>query len=178
MPEKSATARGEQLDQARHLIDEMVRFPLPLIAAVNGPAVGLGCSLAMLSDLVLIDESTYLADPHLAVGLVPGDGAALVWPLMMGLMRAKEYAFTGDRIPARRAVGLGIATRAVPTGTVVDEAVTLGQRLAAVPSAALQDTKAFLNLYLRRALDITMEPALRGEADSIRSPEHRTWWPG
>jgi enoyl-CoA hydratase len=171
--QQSAQARRQQLDQARHLIEAMVSFPLPVIAAVNGPAVGLGCSLAMLSDLVLIDESTYLADPHLAVGLVPGDGAALVWPLMMGLMRAKEYAFTGARIPADRAVELGIATRAVPAGTVVPEAMDLARQLAALPPAALQDTKRFLNLYLRRALDVTVDPALAAEGDSIESPEHR-----
>jgi enoyl-CoA hydratase len=171
--QQSAQARREQLDEARHLIDAMVSFPLPVIAAVNGPAVGLGCSVAMLSDLVLIDESTYLADPHLAVGLVPGDGAALIWPLMMGLMRAKEYAFTGERIPAARAVELGIATRVAAAGTVVSEAMNLARQLAAVPPAALQDTKRFLNLYLRRALDVTVDPALAAEGDSIESSDHR-----
>ena len=68
----------------------MLRFPLPVIAAVNGPAVGLGCSVALLSDIMLISQTAYLADPHVAVGLVAGDGGAAFWRLLTPIMRSRE----------------------------------------------------------------------------------------
>ena len=104
-------ARDESLRQGAQIIEEMLRFPLPVIAAINGAAVGLGCSIALLCDIVLISERAHLADPHVPVGLVAGDGGAALWPLLTPLMRSREYLFTGDRIPAAKAVELGLATR-------------------------------------------------------------------
>jgi enoyl-CoA hydratase/carnithine racemase len=88
---------------------------LPVIAAVNGPAVGPGCSLVALSDIVYLAESAYLADPHVQIGLVAADGGPLTWPLHTSLLLAKEYALTGARIPAARAVEMGLATTWSPT---------------------------------------------------------------
>ena len=93
-------ARDESLREGAQIIEEMLRFPLPVIAAVNGPAVGLGCSVAVLCDIVLMSEAAYLADPHVAAGLVAGDGGAAFWPLLTPILRSREYLFTGDRIPA------------------------------------------------------------------------------
>ncbi|SHN18607.1 Enoyl-CoA hydratase/isomerase [Cryptosporangium aurantiacum] len=93
-------ARRREIDDAGRLVAEMLDFPLPIVAAVNGPAVGLGCSLACCSDIVLIAESAYIADPHVGVGLTAADGGAPAWPLLMGMLRAKEYLLTGERIPA------------------------------------------------------------------------------
>ncbi|NED64472.1 enoyl-CoA hydratase/isomerase family protein, partial [Streptomyces sp. SID10244] len=107
-------ARDDSIREGAEIIDEMLRFPLPVIAAVNGPAVGLGCSMAVLCDVVLISESAYLADPHVAVGLVAGDGGAAFWPLLTPILRSREYLYTGDRIPASTAVELGLATRVTP----------------------------------------------------------------
>jgi enoyl-CoA hydratase len=117
---ESEPYRRKVLDEGARIVRSMAGFPLPIVAAVNGPAVGLGCSLAGLCDIVLIEESAYLADPHVSVGLVAGDGGAITWPALMSLLKAKEYLFLGDRIPAHVAVELGLANRVVPDGASVD----------------------------------------------------------
>jgi len=164
--------RQQNVDEARSIITGMIRCPLPVIAAVNGPAVGLGCSLALLSDLVLIAEDAYIADPHVQVGLVAGDGGALVLPLLVGLTRAKELLFLGDRVSAGEAVRLGIANRVVPKDKLLDEAMDLAGRLAALPVQALRETKRAVNLHLEQAIATVLEPALLAERDSMHSPDH------
>ena len=164
--------REQNIAEARRIITGMVRCPVPVIAAVNGPAVGLGCSLALLSDLVLMAEGTYLADPHVQVGLVAGDGGAMVLPLIVGLARAKELLFLGERVSATEAVRVGLANRVVPGDKLLDEAMDLAHRLAALPAVALQGTKRAVNLHLEHAMATVMETALRAERDSMHSPEH------
>ncbi len=164
--------RTQNIDEARRIITGMVRCPVPVIAAVNGPAVGLGCSLALLSDLVLMAEGAYLADPHVQVGLVAGDGGAMVLPLIVGLARARELLFLGERVSAEDAVRLGLAHRVVPRDRLLDEAMELARRLAALPAAALRGTKRAVNLHLEQAMAAVMETALAAERDSMASPEH------
>ncbi|WP_396903620.1 enoyl-CoA hydratase/isomerase family protein [Mycolicibacterium phlei] len=164
--------RVETIDEGRRIIHGMVNCPLPVIAAVNGPAVGLGCSVAVLADIVLMAEGSFLADPHLRMGLVPGDGG-MVWPALVGLSRAKEYLFLGSRIPAEKAVEFGLASRVVPADQLLDEALSLAHRLAEVPAAALQRTKTSLNEWLRPQLAGAFESALTGELASMGSAEHR-----
>ena len=164
--------RERNVDEARRIITGMVRCPLPVIAAVNGPAVGLGCSLALLSDLVLIADDAYIADPHVQVGLVAGDGGALVLPLLVGLTRAKELLFLGDRVGAEEAVRLGVANRVVPKDKLLDEAMDLARRLAALPARALRETKRAVNLHLEQAMSTVLEPALLAERDTMHDPDH------
>ena len=164
--------REQNIAEARRIITGMVRCPVPVIAAVNGPAVGLGCSLALLSDMVLMAEGTYLADPHVQVGLVAGDGGAMVLPLIVGLVRARELLFLGDRVSAEEAVRLGLANRVVPGDKLLDEAMDLARRLAALPATALRGTKRAVNLHLEQAMATVMETALGAERDSMHSPEH------
>jgi enoyl-CoA hydratase len=164
--------RAQTMAEGRAIIEGMVRCRLPVVAAVNGPAVGLGCSLAVLADIVLIAEDAFLADPHLRMGLVPGDGG-MSWPTLIGLSRAKEFLFLGTRIPADEAVRIGLASRTVPREQVVDEALTLARKLAAVPAGALQDTKRALNSYLEVQLEHAFIRGLDGELTSMGSDEHR-----
>src|SRR6202034_1415444 len=112
--QRDSVARTHLIDEARQVFNEVIDFPLPLIAAVNGPAVGLGCTLAVLCDLVYMAESAYLADPHVGVGLTAGDGGAAFWPLTMSIVKAKELLFFGTRISASDAVDLGLAHRVTP----------------------------------------------------------------
>ena len=165
--------RYETLKEGASIVRSMAAFPLPLIAAVNGPAVGLGCSLTGLCDIVLIESSAYLCDPHVSVGLVAGDGGAITWPALTSLLRAKEFLFTGDRIPAEQAVSLGFANRVVEDGTSVEQAVELAHRLAKQPAQALRDTKRAVNRHLERSIHDILDFALAAEGVSSASSEHR-----
>ena len=167
----NAEMRRQTMIEARAIVHGIVRLPIPVIAAVNGPAVGLGCSLAVLSDLVLMSDKSFLADPHLRMGLVTGDGA-MVWPTLMGLSRAKEYLFLGQKILPDKAVELGLASRVVEADNLMTEALALANRLVQVPRAALRDTKLGLNAYIEAQLDNAFETAFKGEEASMGSPEH------
>ena len=167
-----APLRARLMLEAKRIMVEMAGFPLPVIAAVNGPAMGLGCSLAVLSDIVFMADNAVLADTHVAVGLVAGDGGAASWPLMTGLMRAKWHLFTGDPISAEEAVRIGLATRVIPRADLLEESVKAAEQLAALPAFALQSTKRALNLHLERALVGVMDYAIAAESESFTLPEH------
>jgi len=168
-----SVARDESIREGAQIIEEMLRFPLPVVAAVNGPAVGLGASIAVLSDVALISDRAYLADPHVAVGLAAGDGGAAFWPLLSPIMRSREYLFTGDRIDAPTAVELGLASRVVPSAELSDEATRLAERLAAQPPEALRSTKRVVNMYLSQALSGPMQAGFAAEVVTMQSDEHR-----
>ncbi|KJE22519.1 enoyl-CoA hydratase/carnithine racemase [Frankia torreyi] len=165
--------RRAEIDGARRLLNEMVDFPLPVVAAVNGAAVGLGCNLAVCSDIVLLAESAFISDPHVGVGLTAADGGAPTWPLLMGMLRAKEYLLTSERIPAHQAVSLGLANRVVPDAELLDEALKVADKLAAQPPQAVQSTKRALNMHIKRAVAGVLEYALGEEFASFDTPEHQ-----
>jgi enoyl-CoA hydratase len=166
-------ARDESLREGAQIIEELLRFPLPVIAAVNGAAVGLGCSLAVLCDIVLMADTAHLADPHVSVGLVAGDGGAAFWPLLTPILRSREYLYTGDRIPAATAVELGLASRTTAPADLLPQARALADRLAAQPTEALRGTKRVANMYLSQALAGAVQAGFAAEAVTMRSAEHR-----
>lgn len=165
--------RRVRLRQARRIIDAMAACPLPIVSAVNGPAVGLGCSLAALADIVLASDTAFFADPHVSIGLVAGDGGAAVWPLLMSLARAKEYLLTGDRLPADEAQRIGLVNHVYPPDELLPRAVELATRLAAQPRQALQETKRALNLHVQRAMFGVLDMAIAAESESFTTDEHR-----
>lgn len=165
--------RAALLAEARQVFNDVLDCPLPVVAAVNGAAVGLGCTLAVLCDLVYMDESAYLADPHVGVGLTAGDGGAPFWPLTMSIVKAKELLFFGDRIGARQAVDLGLANGVTPKGEVLAHAIAQAHRLAALPPQAVQSTKRAVNLHIQRAASGVLDYALAAEHVSFDSVEHR-----
>lgn len=159
--------RWRVMEEARRIVTEMLHFPLPVISAINGPAVGLGSTLAMMSDMVLIADNAFLADPHVLVGLVAGDGGAATLPAHASLLHVKEFLFLGDRVEPERAVTMGLANRVVAADQLISEARTLAMRLAKLPQNALRDTKRALNQSLEVALASTRNYGLAAERYSM-----------
>lgn len=170
---KDRTLRAAVIAEGKELVLNMIRCRIPVVAAVNGPAVGLGCSVIALSDVVYMAESAYLADPHVAVGLVAADGGPLTWPLHTSLLLAKEYAFTGDRISAARAAAIGLANHVCKDGEVLPAAIAAAKKIAALPPQAVQATKRALNLHVERSVLATIDFAMAAETASFDTPELR-----
>jgi enoyl-CoA hydratase len=170
---KDRELRRTTIAEGRELVLNMIRCRVPVIAAVNGPAVGLGCSVVALSDVVYMAESAYLSDPHVMVGLVAADGGPLTWPLQMSLLLAKEYAFTGERIGAARAKEIGLANHVCPDGEVLAAALAAAKKIAALPRQAVEATKRALNLHVERAVLASIDFALAAETESFDTDDLR-----
>jgi enoyl-CoA hydratase len=169
--QSDAELRRRSLRNMRRLADELIGFHLPVVAAVNGPAVGLGATLAILSDYVVMSENSYLADTHVSVGLVAGDGGAAFWPLLCGLLRAKSLLLMGERIRPAEAIQIGLANLVVSDHCLVQEATAVAHRLAELPAQAVQDTKRALNLHLKQAADGILDFSLAAESESFTTPD-------
>jgi enoyl-CoA hydratase len=165
--------RRKDVREAERLARAFLECELPIVAAVNGPAVGLGASIAAMSDLVVMADDAFISDPHVSVGLVAGDGGPLTWPFMMSMLKAKEFILLGDRLSAHDAERLGLVNRVKPRAEVLPEALALAQRLAAQPRQALRDSKRALNLHLLQAANLILPFALAAEAESFASEEVR-----
>jgi enoyl-CoA hydratase len=168
---RDAGLRARTIAHGRDVVLGMARCRVPVVAAVNGPAVGLGCSLVALSDVAYLAETAYLADPHVQVGLVAADGGPLTWPLHTSLHVAKEYALTGARIPAARAVELGLANHVA--ADPVAEAVECARRIAGMAQQAVESTKRMFNIQLERAVLASLDFANAAEDQSFQSADFR-----
>jgi len=142
------------------VLAEIVEMEKPWLAAVNGPAVGGGCSLALACDLVLAAESAYLSVGFVNVGMVLDMGSTFLLPRLVGMRKANELAFFGDRIYGPEAAEIGLINRAVPDGELMDAAREWAERLAAGPALAIGAIK----LGMRRGLHGTFRDALHWEA--------------
>jgi enoyl-CoA hydratase len=170
---KDPVLRRDTIAEGRDIVINMIRCRVPVIAAVNGPAVGLGCSVIALSDVVYIAESAYLSDPHVVVGLVAADGGPLTWPLHTSMLLAKEYAFTGDRISATRAAEIGLANHVVPDDEVLPAALATAHKIAKLPQQSVEATKRVLNLHVERAVLATIDFAMAAETESFTTDDLR-----
>ena len=164
---------GMTLEEGRQIVDHLLECSKPVISAVNGYAMGLGATVALLADVVYAARSATFADTHVVMGLGAGDGGQLIWPLLMGPNRAKYYLMTGDRLTATEAERLGLVNFVVDDGTVVDEALALAARLAAGPGLAISASKVAVNSYMRMLSSVVMPLSLSMEGRTIASDDHR-----
>jgi enoyl-CoA hydratase/carnithine racemase len=165
--------RQATLNKSRALFWSLVSLEIPVIAAVNGPAVGAGATLALLSDIVLMAKQAYLAEPRVSIGLVPGDGSAILWPLLAGIPAARAYLFTGDPMPAAEAHRLGLVHRLVERDALLAEAMELADRLAGLSPHAVRATKRALTLQVETSALAGFELAIDAESQSFDTPELR-----
>ena len=141
----------EQWHDAGALVDSMLASVKPIVAAVNGVAVGAGLAVALLADVSIVGESARLSDGHARLGVAAGDHAALLWPLLCGMAKAKYYLLTADFVDGPEAERIGLVTRCVPDDEVLEAAVAVASRLAAGSRSATQWTKRVLNRWLAQA---------------------------
>lgn len=161
------------LEEGRQIVDHMLECSKPVISAVNGYAMGLGATVALLADVVYAARSATFADTHVKMGIGAGDGGQVIWPLLMGVNRAKYFLMTGDRLTAEDAERMGLVNFVVDDGTVVDEALTLASRLAAGPGMAISASKVAINSYMRMISNLVLPLSLSVEGATMRSADHR-----
>jgi 2-(1,2-epoxy-1,2-dihydrophenyl)acetyl-CoA isomerase len=160
------------LTERYHPIITTIRtMPKPVLAAVNGPAVGIGLSLALASDLVVASESAYLLLAFVNIGLVPDGGSSLFVPTRVGFARATEMAMLGERIPAAQALEWGLVNRVVADGDFAGEVAALRDRLAAGPTGSYAGTKRQLNAWLYARMEEQLELEADIQQEMAASPD-------
>jgi len=172
-PELQAPGALEDLRlDARQMIADLLDVPVPIVCAINGHAVGLGASIALLCDVIFMAESASIADPHVRVGLVAGDGGTIAWPLALGPARAKQYLLTGDPLKASEAERIGLVNRVVVDRKLDAEALAFARRLAALPPLAVRHTKAAVNHWVKETAMASFDLAAASEIETFRSADH------
>jgi enoyl-CoA hydratase/carnithine racemase len=163
-------------ERYRNGIHKIVRsvwnIEVPLIAAVNGPAIGLGNDVACLADVRVASDTAIFGATFLKIGLVPGDGGAWLLPRVIGMARASELLYTGDTIDAQTALQWGLVSRVVPSATLQDEAMKLAQKMAAQPPDVLRMTKKLLREGQSVSFDNIMELSAAMQALAHHSEDH------
>lgn len=170
-------ARPEQFEYearlAKQIVYSMLDLEKPLICRLNGHAVGLGATLALMCDVIFAADTAKIGDPHVALGLVAGDGGAAIWPQRIGFGRAKEYLLTGDLLTAVKAQEIGLINHCVPA-TELDAAVTaFCERMLKGATKAIRWTKVLINLELKRIVHSLLDTGLAYEGLSAHSSDHR-----
>jgi enoyl-CoA hydratase len=158
---------------AKQLIWDLLDVEIPIVAAVNGHAMGLGASIALLCDVIFMADTATIGDPHVKVGIVAGDGGVAIWPLVLGPARATQYLLTGDPLNAAEAERIGLVNRVVPAASLADEAMAFAARLAAGAPLAVRYTKLAVNKLVKDALNIAFDASTALELVTFQSDDHR-----
>ena len=166
------TLWNDTVNEARALFYSILDLEKPLIARINGAATGLGATLAVYADISIAADTAVIGDPHVKVGLVAGDGGALMWPLLIGFQKAKELLFLGDNIHAVEAARLGLITHAVPAAQLDERIQQLIDRLIKLPPFALRGTKKAINHTLKAMALSTFEYGVSLETQSQLTQDH------
>jgi enoyl-CoA hydratase len=157
----------------RRLVDNMLDVEQPIIGAINGDAVGLGATLALLCDITVASEKARFADTHVKVGIVAGDGGAVIWPLLIGPHRAKEFLMRGNFISGAEAGRIGMVNYALAPELVMSKARELAQELADGPTWAIRWTKLSVNKAVKEQFNLIMDTSYALEMSTFQTSDHR-----
>lgn len=158
---------------AKRIVFAMLDLDKPLICRLNGHAVGLGATLALLCDVIFAAETAKIGDPHVNLGLVAGDGGAAIWPQRIGFGRAKEYLLTGELLTAQKAADIGLINHCLPLDELDAAVEAFCERLLQGSTNAIRWTKVLINLELKRVATAVIDAGIAYEAVSVRSADHR-----
>jgi enoyl-CoA hydratase len=166
----------QQLDSLRRVAKQMIwdllDIEVPVVCGLNGSAAGLGASIALLSDVIVMSERAVIVDPHVNVGLVAGDGGAAIWPLLLGPLAAKRHLLLGDPLRADEALRLGVAAEVCAPEDVEARALAWAERIAAQPPIAVRGTKIAVNAQIKRALLDSFDLSTALEMPCFLSADH------
>jgi enoyl-CoA hydratase len=167
------SSKGPSAVEGKEIVFSLLDMEKPLVAKVRGPAIGLGCTLALFCDVIFAAESARFADPHVRVGVVAGDGGAIIWPQLIGYARAKEYLMTGDPITGADAARMGLINHAVPDGELDARADAFAARLANGPIQAIKYTKVSVNIGLKQLAHTILDTSIAYEMLTFATEDHR-----
>ena len=164
--------RTNLMDEGRLMFRLLADLALPVVVAMQGDAIGLGATVALSCDAIVASRTAAISDPHVAVGLVAGDGGCVVWPAAVGMLRAKRYLLTGDRLTAEDAWAIGLVTDLVDgPDDALPAARALAARIAALPPLAVQGTKRALNRIVQQRAGEVLDLSFALEGDSMASDD-------
>jgi enoyl-CoA hydratase len=158
--------------QAKRIVFTLLDIEKPIICRLNGHAVGLGASIALLCDVIFAVDTAKIGDPHVGIGLVAGDGGAVIWAQRIGLARAKEYLLTGDLLGAVKAAEIGLINHALPAAELDAAVDAFCQRLLCGATQAIRYTKMLTNIELKRIAHAVMEIGIGYETQTVRTADH------
>jgi enoyl-CoA hydratase len=167
----SQTTPEVVMDTAGRMIRSVTTLPVPVIARINGPAAGVGLSLALAADLIYAAESTYLLMPFVNIGLMPDGGATAVVAAAVGRVRAAALSLLGERLPVAEAAAAGLITRALPDDQLDAHVDAVAVKLANGPRRALELTKAAVNAATLTELDAALERETVGQIELLATPD-------
>ncbi len=158
--------------EGKRIVLSILEARQPVIAQIQGPAVGLGATIALACDVTFAAEGARIGDPHVSVGLVAGDGATALWPALIGYARARELLYSGELIEAERAAAIGLINHVVPADRLEAEVDAYAQRLAGGATRAIQWTKVAINQPLRQLASGNLDLSLTLEGLSNLTADH------
>lgn len=161
------------VEEGRRIVDQLLECRKPVISAVNGYAMGLGATVALLADIVVAGRSAIFADTHVTMGIGAGDGGQLIWPFLIGPNRAKYFLMTGDRVTADEGERMGLVTFVVDDAELMNKALDIAGRLAAGPAQAISASKMAINMWMRTVAASVLPYSLALEDACFGSPDNR-----
>ena len=166
-----ADAEALSLEEARQIVDHLLELRKPIVSAVQGYAMGLGATVSLLCDVVVAGRSTVFADTHVKLGIGAGDGGQVIWPLLMGVNRAKWFLMTGERVTGEALHEMGLVNFLVDDDEILAKALECADQLAAGPAKAITASKVPINHYIKMISNLVLPLSLTMEGETFHSKD-------